>query len=70
MAQITPAPSDLDRTEFVPTAGWESLLSVLVLLGGVAIAVFVAVGIGAWVTSRRTRPAGDPAESDDNPSVP
>jgi ABC-type nitrate/sulfonate/bicarbonate transport system permease component len=70
MVPLTSVAPDVDHIEFDPTHGWESLLSVLVVLGGVAIAVLVAIGIGAWMTSRRAQLAAAAAESDGDPSMP
>ncbi len=63
MAPLTPAAQDIGQTDFDPTAGWESLVSVLVALGCFAIAVLVAFAVGAWASSRAAGPAEGEIES-------
>jgi hypothetical protein len=62
--------SDEPPESFDPTAGWQDLLSVLVLLVGGVVAALVAFAIGVWLHSRRVRLAEAGTDASENPSAP
>ena len=57
-------------TGYDPTAGWQDLLSVLVVLVGLAAAALLAFAVAAWLGSEPVEPSDIGAELVESPSTP